>query len=63
MLRLYDWGHAKDYVEAMVNVATKKPNDYVIGTGMQYSVSDFAKLAFSHVGLDYKKYLKINKTY
>ena len=46
----------------MVNVATKKPNDYVIGiNGMQYSVSDFAKLAFSHVGLDYKKYLKINK--
>ena len=59
---LRDWGHAKDYVEAMwLMLQQKKPNDYVIGTGMQYSVSDFAKLAFSHVGLDYKKYLKINK--
>ena len=57
-----DWGHAKDYVEAMwLMLQQKKPNDYVIGTGMQYSVSDFAKLAFSHVGLNYKKYLRINK--
>ena len=39
----------------------KKPDDYVISTGMQYSVRDFAKLAFSLVDLDYKKYVKVEK--
>ena len=58
-----DWGHAEDYVEAMwLMLNTKKPVDYVISTGEQYSVRDFAKLAFSLVGLNYKKYIKIEKT-
>jgi len=39
----------------------KHPDDFVIGTGKMHSVKDFAKLAFSHVGLDYKKHIKINK--
>jgi GDPmannose 4,6-dehydratase len=39
----------------------KKPKDYVIGTGKAHSVREFAKLAFEHVGLDYKKYIKIDK--
>ena len=39
----------------------KTPDDYVIGTGKTYSVRDFVKTAFSHVGLDYKKYVKIDK--
>jgi GDPmannose 4,6-dehydratase len=57
-----DWGHASDYVVAMWKMLQqKKANDYVIGTGKMHSVKDFAKLAFSHVGLDYKKYIKINK--
>ena len=57
-----DWGHAKDYVEAMwIMLQQKKPNDFVIGTGKQYTVRDFAELAFNHVKLDYKKYIKINK--
>ena len=52
-----DWGHAEDYVEAMwLMLQSKKPRDYVISTGKQYSVRDFAKLAFQMVGLDYKKY-------
>ena len=45
----------------MENAATKKANDYVIGTGKMHSVKEFAKLAFKHAGLDYKKYIKINK--
>ena len=45
----------------MVNAATKKPEDYVISTGKQYSVRDFTKHAFRHVGLDYKKYIEIDK--
>ena len=57
-----DWGHANDYVEAMwLMLQQKKPVDFVIGTGKQYTVRDFAKLAFAHVNLDYKKYIKINK--
>ena len=57
-----DWGHAKDYVEAMwLMLQQKKPEDFVIGTGKMHSVKDFAKLAFSIVGLNYKKYIKFNK--
>ncbi len=57
-----DWGHAKDYVEAMwLMLQQKKPEDFVIGTGKMHSVKDFAKLAFSIVGLNYKKYIRFNK--
>ena len=40
----------------------KKPSDFVIGTGKMHSVKEFAKLAFSIVGLNYKKYTKFNKS-
>ena len=57
-----DWGHAKDYVEAMwLMLNQRKPQDFVISTGKQYSVKDFAKLAFELVDLDYRKYVKIEK--
>ena len=57
-----DWGHAKDYVEAMwLMLQQKNPDDYVIGTGEQHSVEDFAKKAFEHVGLNYKDYIVIDK--
>jgi len=57
-----DWGHAKDYVQAMwAMLQQKDPGDFVIGTGKMYSVEDFAKKAFSHVGLNYKDYLVIDK--
>ena len=57
-----DWGHAADYIEAMwLMLNQKKPKDYVIGTGKQFSVKDFAKLAFELVDLDYRKYIKIEK--
>ena len=57
-----DWGHAKDYVEAMwLMLNQKKPQDYVISTGKQYSVKEFAKLAFEYVDLDYRKFVKIEK--
>ena len=39
----------------------KNPGDFVIGTGKEYSVEDFAKKAFSHVDLNYKDYLVIDK--
>ena len=57
-----DWGHAKDYVNAMWKMMQlKKPQDFVIGTGKTHSVKDFIKLAFSHVNLNYNNYIKIDK--
>ena len=57
-----DWGHAKDYVEAMwLMLNQKKPEDYVIRTGKHFTVRDFAKLAFELVDLDYRKYVKVEK--
>jgi|TARA_Y100000389_G_scaffold109844_1_gene106925 GDPmannose 4,6-dehydratase len=59
-----DWGHAKDYVEAMWLMLQKKiPDDYVIGTGQQHSVEEFLSIAFKHVGLNYKDFIKIDKLF
>ena len=45
-----DWGHAKDYVEAMWKMLQKKtPNDYVIATGKQYSVKQFVNLVLKEL--------------
>ncbi len=47
-----DWGHAKDYVEAMwLMLQQDKPEDFVISTGTTTSVRDFIKLAFQEVGV------------
>ena len=57
-----DWGHAKDYVEAMwLMLQQKKPEDYVIGTGIGHSVKDFVEKAFEHAKLNYKDYVEIDK--
>ncbi len=57
-----DWGHANDYVKAMwLMLQNKNPKDYVIGTGKTYSVKQFVDIAFKHVGLNYKNYIKIDK--
>ena len=46
-----DWGHAKDYVEAMwLMLQQEKPDDYVIATGKQYSVKDFVDAAAPYFG-------------
>ena len=57
-----DWGHAKDYVNAMwLMLQQENSDDYVIGTGKQHSVEDFAAKAFAHVGLNYKDHVVIDK--
>ena len=57
-----DWGHAKDFVSAMwLMLQQDKPDDYIIGTGVKHSVEDFANKAFSHVGLNYKDYIDLDK--
>jgi GDPmannose 4,6-dehydratase len=48
-----DWGHAKDYVEAMwLILQQEKPEDYVIATGIATSVRDFVKLSFEELGIE-----------
>jgi len=49
---LRDWGHAKDYVEAQwLMLQQDKPEDFVIATGVQYSVRDFVKAAAAELGM------------
>lgn len=47
-----DWGHAKDYVEAMwLMLQVDTPDDFVIATGEQHSVREFVELSFAHFGV------------
>lgn len=56
-----DWGHAKDYVEAMyMMLQLDNPDDFVICTGKTWSVLDFVKRCFERVDLDYKDYVEID---
>lgn len=48
-----DWGHAKDYVEAMwLILQQEQPEDYVIATGVTTTVRDFVRMSFAHVGIE-----------
>lgn len=48
-----DWGHAKDYVEAMwLMLQQKEPEDFVIATGITTEVREFVRLSFAHLGID-----------
>ena len=59
-----DWGHAKDYVRAMwMMLQGPSPKDYVVGTGESHSVREFAEIAFSHVGLDYREHVIADDKY
>ena len=50
---LRDWGYAKDYVECMwLILQHKTPEDFVIATGVQHTVREFATLAFHHAGIE-----------
>lgn len=59
-----DWGHARDYVEAMWLMLQKdEPGDYVIASGETHTVREFCELAFGHLGLDYEQYVKIDPAF
>ncbi|MDP6693309.1 MAG: GDP-mannose 4,6-dehydratase [Phycisphaerales bacterium] len=59
-----DWGHAKDYVEAMwMILQADKPDDYCCSTGVSHSVRDCCEYVFSKLGLDYKDYYVLDKRY
>ncbi|MDQ3917409.1 MAG: GDP-mannose 4,6-dehydratase [Acidobacteriota bacterium] len=59
-----DWGHARDYVEAMwLMMQAEQPDDYVIATGETHSVREFLEEAFGYLGLDWEKYVEIDPRY
>jgi GDPmannose 4,6-dehydratase len=56
-----DWGFAGDYVDAMWRMLQQpEARDYVIGTGVTHSVRELVEAAFTHVGLDWEKYVRID---
>ena len=56
-----DWGCAIDYVEAIRSMLQQREaQDYVVATGISHSVRDLLRIAFSHVGLDYEDFVKID---
>jgi GDPmannose 4,6-dehydratase len=58
---LRDWGHAREYVRAMwMMLQQEEPDDFVIATGEQHSVREFAEAAFNYVGLDYRNHVVID---
>jgi GDPmannose 4,6-dehydratase len=53
-----DWGHAADFAEAFVRVLQhESPDDFVIATGEGHTVREFASIAFSHLGLDWRQHV------
>jgi len=59
-----DWGFSGDYIKAMWLMLQKsKPDDYVIATGETHTVKEFVELAFGFAGLDWKKYVVIDKNF
>jgi GDPmannose 4,6-dehydratase len=59
-----DWGHTRDYVEAMWTMLQQdEPDDYVIGTGVMRSVKEFVETAFALTDLDSDKYVVVDEAY
>ncbi len=59
-----DWGWAPEYVEAMwLMLQTQAANDYVIATGASYSLEKFVEKSFELYGLDWKKYVQVDKSF
>jgi GDPmannose 4,6-dehydratase len=59
-----DWGFAGDYIGAMwLMLQQDKPDDYVVATGVSYSVKEFAQLAFGVVGLNWEDYVIVDERY
>jgi GDPmannose 4,6-dehydratase len=59
-----DWGYAAEYVEAMWRMLQQdEPDDYVVATGVSYSVRDFVEQCFAHVGLDWRDHVRFDERY
>jgi len=56
-----DWGHARDYVQAMwMMLQQPRADDYVVATGRTVSVREFCRMAFAHVGLDFERHVTVD---
>lgn len=59
-----DWGHARDYVEAMwLMLQQDSPDDYVVATGQARTIRELVATAFSLAGLEWEKYMRVNRAY
>jgi GDPmannose 4,6-dehydratase len=59
-----DWGHAKDYVEAMwLMLQQPRPGDYVVASGRTVSVDEMCRIAFNHVGLNADDFVVVDESY
>lgn len=59
-----DWGYAPEYVESMwLMLQQKIPQDYVVATNETHSVGEFVEKAFQYVGLDWGKYVRVDKRF
>ena len=59
-----DWGFAKEYVESMwLMLQQDSPDDYVIATGQGATVREFCHAAFSHLGMDWEEFVRIDPRY
>jgi GDPmannose 4,6-dehydratase len=59
-----DWGHARDYVEAMwLMLQQEEPDDYVIASGISRTVQELVETAFGMAGLDWTKHVKVDPAY
>jgi GDPmannose 4,6-dehydratase len=59
-----DWGYAPEYVEGMWRMLQHDtPTDYVLATNTRYTVRDFLKFSFEHVGLDWQNFVKFDERY
>jgi len=59
-----DWGHAKDYVEAMwLMLQQPTPDDFVIATGETHTVRELLEVAFGHLGLNWRNYVGTDPKY
>ena len=59
-----DWGHAKDYVEAMwMILQLDQPDDFVCATGISHSVQDLVEFVFNKLDLDWKEHITVDEKY
>jgi GDPmannose 4,6-dehydratase len=59
-----DWGYAKEYVEGMWRMLQQpEPDDYVLATNETHTIQELCEVAFGHVGLDWKEFVKFDARY
>jgi GDPmannose 4,6-dehydratase len=59
-----DWGHSRDYMEAVIKILEHdEPDDFVVATGLHYTVEDFARKVFDKLGMYWKDHVYYNAKY